>query len=120
MEFVHPFIRYALVGILNTAVHAAVFAWCVRIVKLRMVTGNTLAFLVAVTVSFLINSLWTFGKAPTLASYVLFAGFMGLWAAAIGKVGDKIQLPPALVFTSFTATSLVVGFLFSKLVVFKG
>lgn len=47
--------RYISVGIVNTALHWAVFSFMVYIMKYDQAVSNVLAFLIAVTFSFLLT-----------------------------------------------------------------
>ena len=124
-SYLHPFagtfeqlVKFAAVGLLNTAVHGAIFAFLTKVLKANYSAGNLLAFLVAVTVSFAVNSLWTFQVAPSLYRYALFVSFMGAVAFATGYVGDRLGARAFIVFVSFSFLSFLLGFIYSKLIVF--
>jgi len=53
-------LRYAIVGVLNTSVDIAVFSLGIYWLDLPLLLANTMAFLVAVTQSFILNRFWTF------------------------------------------------------------
>jgi putative flippase GtrA len=54
------FARFAVVGVLATAVHTAVFAVAIELVYVEPVLANAIAFSVAVLVGFALNRHWTF------------------------------------------------------------
>jgi putative flippase GtrA len=77
---------FAVVGLVNSAVDFGVFSFAYYYLGLRIIVANVLAWLVAVTGSYVMNSLTTFaresGRALTLKAYVGFAAsqFAGLVA----------------------------------------
>lgn len=64
------FIKYLSIGIVNTAIHWAIFAICFLILNLNQGISNLIAFILAVTFSFFMNSYFTFNKRPTSIRYV--------------------------------------------------
>ncbi|MFP3515008.1 GtrA family protein [Pseudomonas sp. SIMBA_077] len=113
------FFKYVSVGVLNTLLHWIMFAWLVYREDYDQATANLCAFSIAVTFSFFANAYITFQKKPTTVRYIAFVAFMGALSYALGFFADRINLPPILTLITFSATSLVVGFLYSKLIVFK-
>jgi putative flippase GtrA len=77
---------FAVVGLVNSAVDFGVFSFAYYYLGLRIIVANVLAWLVAVTGSYVMNSLTTFaresGRALSLKAYVGFAAsqFAGLVA----------------------------------------
>ncbi|WP_285535227.1 GtrA family protein [Brucella sp. NBRC 12950] len=118
MEISGQFLRYALIGLANTAIHGAIMALLVRGVRFRLAIANLAAFGCAVTFSYFANSLWTFMSQPSWTRYLLFVSFMGCLAYATGFIGDIMKTSPMIVFISFTTLSLVAGFAFSRYFVF--
>ena len=110
---------YTLIGIGNTAVHWAVFGVLFALCGLTQAVSNTVAFLVAVTVSYFLNARFTFKVQPRGIRYLLFVVFMGFFSYATGWVGDWLALPAVITLIAFSAISLVLGFIYSKLVVFR-
>jgi len=74
---------------------------------------------VAVTVSFFINSKWTFKKEATGLRYFLYAGFMGGIATSIGAISNTVKLNPVFTLMLFSFTSLAIGFIYSRFFVFR-
>lgn len=113
------FLKYLSVGVVNTLLHWVVFAWLVYKEDYSQATSNLYAFSVAVTFSFFANSYMTFQKKPTTVRYVTFVAFMGALSYVSGFMADRINLPPILTLVTFSAASLILGFFYSKLIVFK-
>lgn len=113
------FTRYVSVGAINTLIHWITFATGVYIVGINQMLSNFIAFSIAVTFSFFANARWTFKSQASLARYVMFVFFMSLVALLTGYIADKIYLPPILTMIIFSFLSLVIGFYYSKLVVFR-
>ena len=103
--------RYISVGIVNTALHWAVFGIMVYIMKNDQAVSNVVAFLIAVTFSF--------SAKATGRGYVLFVGFMGLLSFISGQVSDHYNISPLITLIEFSSISLVCGFLYSRFIVFR-
>lgn len=114
------FARYFSVGVINTLLHWVVFAALVYLASTTQATANLIAFIVAVTFSFFANAKFTFKKKATGDRYVAFVGFMGVLSYLTGFIADKVNAAPIITLVAFSAISLVLGFLYSKLFVFKG
>lgn len=113
------FLRYGVVGIANTAVHAAVFFSLVSLLTFSQALGNCIAFFVAVTVSFFLNAHFTFRQRPTLSKFVRMTTVMALLSYASGRVGDVLSLNPVVTFLICCAVSYVAGFLLTRYFVFR-
>lgn len=113
------FMKYAVVGGINTAIHWATFAAVYYSFSYNQMISNFFGFCVAVTFSFFINAKWTFKSDHTTSKYILYVGFMGLLALICGYLADKASLNPLVTLIGFSVISLFVGFLYSKFVVFK-
>jgi putative flippase GtrA len=107
------------VGVLNTALHWIVFSVGVYMFSVNQAAANFLAFVVAVSFSFFANARYTFKAKLKVRGYFLFVSFMGLMSIIVGKVSDYYQISPIITLIEFSAISLICGFFFSKLVVFK-
>lgn len=114
------FARYFSVGVINTLLHWVVFAALVYLAGTTQATANLIAFIVAVTFSFFANAKFTFKKKATGSRYVAFVAFMGALSYLTGFIADKVNAAPIITLVVFSAISLVLGFLYSKLFVFKG
>ncbi|MFD2237496.1 GtrA family protein [Aureimonas populi] len=112
------FSRYLSVGVVNTALHWLVFALLLA-AGATQALANFLAFCVAVTFSFFANARWTFRSAATPWRYVLYVCFMGALAALVGWGADRAMLHPVMTLVAFSLVSLLCGFAYSRLIVFK-
>lgn len=69
------FIKFAIVGVVNTAINLSVLYVLTEFFGLWYILSSLLAFLVAVTNSFIMNTLWTFKsniKHKTATKYTKF------------------------------------------------
>ncbi len=113
------FIKYAIVGCLNTAVHWLVFALFFYLLRTSQSTGNLIGFTMAVVCSFFLNAKVTFEAEACLRGFVSFTLFMAAMSWIIGCFADVLQLPPIITLAAFSSISLLLGFLYSKIIVFK-
>ena len=74
-KIVRQFVKFCMVGVVNTIIDYAVYLFFSRLVGLYFLYANIIAILVAMTFSFVINKYWTFrNKENKLKSqYVKFA-----------------------------------------------
>ncbi|MCW4651040.1 GtrA family protein [Pseudomonas aeruginosa] len=112
------FLRFALVGAVNTGIHWTIFGAAVYL-GLSQALSNLIAFLCAVTFSFFANAAFTFKAPPTAIRYLSFTLFMGTMAAAFGCAADILHINPLITLISFSGLSLVAGFIYSRYFVFK-
>jgi putative flippase GtrA len=120
-------VSFAFVGLVNSAVDFAVFSLCYYLLDLPIVAANTIAWIVAVSGSYVMNSTITFaaesGRRLHVKGYAGFAlsqvmGFLGntatVWClvelAAVPAWAAKV----AAIFVSF-----VVNFSLSHFLVFR-
>lgn len=119
MSIIHKVGRYALVGVINTAIHWLVFLLLYYVLKADQSFSNLVAFMVAVSCSFFLNGHFTFNTRLDIKRYFLFTAFMGLISYLIGVLADAVNLLPILTLVIFTVISFVLGFLWSHFIVFK-
>lgn len=112
------FSRYSLIGVFNTLLHWVVFAIIVSF-GFSQAAANGWAFAVAASVSYLLNSRFTFQQTPQKKGYVFFVVGMGSISVLVGLLGDVFAWPGLLTLVLFSALSLTLGFAWSKWVVFK-
>lgn len=112
------FARYTSVGVVNTLIHWAIFA-ALYADGAQQSTSNLLAFCCAVTFSFFANAKWTFKAQATTTRYFLYIVFMGTMALLVGWMADRLKINPIVTLIFFSALSLVSGFVYSKLIVFR-
>ncbi len=113
----HQFMRYALVGLLNTGIHWGTFAATLPFTE-HQGTSNAISFCIAATFSYFCNAKFTFQAKPTGSRYFLFLAVMGLISYGTGYFAQQANLHPLVTLTLFTGISFVLGFLFSRFIVF--
>jgi putative flippase GtrA len=104
--------RFAVVGAVATATHAAVFAAAIEVTHIEPVLATALAFVIAMLAGFALNRRWTFAvsDAPTrrlwryalaaLAGLALNAGIMYCvvhllhWSPYLGLAAAIVLVPP--------------------------
>lgn len=112
------FSRYGLVGIANTLVHWLAFLVLHFALALSQALSNLAAFAVAASLSYFANARFTFGAQPSGRRYLLFLLGMGSLSLAVGAVSDWARLSPWLTLVTFSAVSLIVGYGYSRCVIF--
>lgn len=110
--------KYASVGVVNTLIHWLSF-YAALASGLTQSVSNLIAFCIAVTFSFFVNARWTFSSEYSLYRYIMYVIFLGSLAWITGAVADNIQANPVVTLITFSAISLVAGFLYSKFIVFR-
>lgn len=60
-------VKFAAVGVLNTAVHVMTTVLLVEMLHVNPVPASVVGFVFAVTVSFLLNTYWTFRRSDNLS-----------------------------------------------------
>lgn len=113
------FSKFASIGVINTALHWLIFYLCIEFLTLNQAYSNVLAFVCAVSFSFFVNARYTFKSTTSWPRYISFTSFMGVLSFAVGATADTFQLPALLTLITFSAISLIIGFLFSHFFVFK-
>ncbi|MBV8745518.1 MAG: GtrA family protein [Xanthobacteraceae bacterium] len=124
-EFMRKASTFALVGVVNTAVDFCVFMVGYKLMHLPLIPANLLSWMVAVSGSYVLNSMITFaaesGRRLTLRAYASFvasgiAGFIGntatLWVASF-------FVPVAIAKVIAIGASFVLNFSLSHFVVFR-
>ncbi|KJT24719.1 GtrA family protein [Salmonella enterica] len=113
------FARHTSIGVINTLIHWFVFAICIYAFHTGQTIGNFAGFVVAVSFSFFANARFTFRSSTSTLRYMLYVGFMGSLSAVVGWSADKSGLAPIFTLIIFSAISLVCGFVYSKIIVFR-
>lgn len=117
---IKQFSKYTLIGILNTLVHWLVFFILHNQLDFSQSNSNLFAFAVAVVFSFFMNAKFTFQAQTNIRRFMSFTLFMATVSWLVGYAADSFQLPALLTLVSFSAISLVLGFLYAKFIVFEG
>ncbi|AHL35729.1 sugar translocase [Pseudomonas brassicacearum] len=114
------FFSYSLVGLANTLIHWQIFFVLRVAFGLNQALSNFTAFCVAASFSFYVNALYTFEAKTSVLGYVLFLFVMGTLSFIVGYLGDRWHVHGLLTVAVFSLLSLVIGFLLSRFVVFRG
>lgn len=114
------FSTYALVGLANTLLHWQMFFVLRVAVGLDQSTSNLAAFFVAASFSYYLNAIYTFDAKLSAMGYLVFLCLMGALSYVVGYLGDRWQIHGLLTVAAFSLLSLVLGFLLSLYVVFRG
>jgi putative flippase GtrA len=125
VEFMRKASTFALVGVLNTAVDFCVFMMGYKLLHLALIPANLLSWTVAVSGSYVLNSMITFaaesGRRLTLRAYVSFVA-----SGVAGLIGNTATLWVASFFVPVVAAkvlaigaSFVLNFSLSHFVVFR-
>ena len=95
MALARSFVRFAVVGAIATAIHAAVFAALIETTRIDPVAATVVAFAAAFGAGFALNRRWTFGSRAAPAAQLpryLAAQLAGLaLSAAIMHVAVHLQ-----------------------------
>ena len=87
------FVKFGMVGVLNTAIDLAVFSALYFVLGVPLLIANTCAVVVAATNSYLVNKYWTF-RDPSAGRDAVRAGvvFFALNLAGLGLANLTIWL----------------------------
>ena len=116
---------FAIVGLLNSAVDFAVFSFAYYYLLLSIVPANVMAWSVAVTGSYVMNSLTTFaresGRELRLKAYISFAlsQVLGLVANTATVFVASYFMPVLIGKVLAIGASFLVNFTLSHFVVFR-
>jgi putative flippase GtrA len=110
---------YTVIGVANTLIHWQIFFLLSVAAGFTQAASNLAAFCVAASFSFYMNALYTFDAKASVGGYLSFMVAMGALSLGVGHAGDVWRLHGLLTVALFSALSLVLGFLFSKYVVFR-
>ena len=117
MKSLPKFISYSAIGVLNTALHWISF-YILYAYNNAQAVSNGIAFLLAVTFSYMMNARFTFKDKPCLRKYVPYSLGMAAISYGIGLAADHIGAFPLVTLVTSSAVSLAVGFLFADKVIF--
>ena len=118
-------ISFAMVGVVNTGIDFSVFWTAANYLQWPLVPANVLAWLVAVSFSYAMNSFITFGpesgRILRWRDYATFvaSGIAGMVASTATLVALSYVLPLVLAKLLSILVSFVVNFALSHFVVFK-
>ena len=116
---------FAMVGMINTAVDAAIFFFMLGFVTTSLIVANVTAWLIAVTGSYVMNSLTTFsaetGGQLRLKDYAAFvgSGLVAVTATTLTVVAAAQFVPVWAAKALAIAVSFAVNFSITHFVVFR-
>lgn len=118
-------VSFALVGIVNTVVDFAIFTFTYQILTLSLIASNVIAWLIAVSFSYVMNTYTTFhhetGRVLRQKDYLNFvaSGIFGVVAttATLIALSLYIQVMAAKLISIFAG--FIVNFTISNFVVFR-
>jgi putative flippase GtrA len=119
--------RFAIIGVVNTLVDFGVFLFAITFVTSSLIAANVLSWTVAVTGSYVMNSLFTFAvESGRQLRFRAYAGFVGSGIAGLVAntatllLGAKVLfLPVVLAKVLAIAVSFLVNFSLARFVVFR-
>jgi putative flippase GtrA len=118
-------LSFAFVGVFNTAIDFSIFWTTAEILRWPLVLANVLAWLVAVTFSYAMNSFTTFGpesgRVLRWRDYLTFAGsgIAGMVSSTATVFALSYVMPLLFAKVVSIVVSFVVNFSLSHFVVFK-
>jgi putative flippase GtrA len=116
---------FALVGVVNTAIDLAVFVFAYNVLHLSLIPANVMAWFVAVTFSYALNSTFTFaaesGRQLRWRDYGTFvaSGVVGVVANTATLVLVSYVAPVWVAKALAIGVSFLVNFTMSHFVVFR-
>lgn len=121
---IQQFVRYCLVGLVNTAVGLSLIYACMLFFNLPPGISNAIGFAVGVCVSYVLNKRFTFkSSAPAGRSFAMFAGVVAVgYAANLALVLFAVHtagLNPYLAQPLGLSVYIVIVFLGSRYAVFR-
>lgn len=118
-ERLKQFLTYAFIGVINTGIHWGAFGCFYHFADCSQSLSNLAGFLIAVTFSYVMNARFTFKKEQNFAGYVKMVLIMASISWGIGWCADQSDWYPLVTLVLSSATSLVLGFVLTKLLVFR-
>lgn len=109
--------RYALIGVGNTGIHLFIVALLIWFVGLNQMYANIIAYIIASSLSFVMNAKWSFKRKPEARNYVRFqlVSVLGLIVSAtLGYLGDHFGWHFAVTVFLIALTVPVVSFLLHR------
>lgn len=100
-------------------VHWSVFFFLLYGATLNQAWSNFIAYMFALTFSFYANARFTFKAKISKRRYVSFVSFMAVLSVVMGNIADEMALAPLVTMVVFSFISLVIGFSYSHLIVYR-
>ncbi|MFC3902967.1 GtrA family protein [Acinetobacter marinus] len=111
------FIRYFLIGVLNTLIHWLVF-FAFYCFMSSQAFCNFMGFSVACFFSYVLNSIFNFKAKMRFKKFIIFYFMLGTISLLVGFFADRVELTPLLTLVITSAISFFFGFFLSKKMVF--
>lgn len=119
------FIKFALVGVINTTIHYTVFYTLYRYLGVYHLLASTSGFMLAVINSYMMNRYWTFNSSADDISQEFFRFFLiSVFAFFVNLAGMFLLVeyllvaPPLAQFLTIIIT-LIINFTFNRYWVFR-
>ncbi len=118
-------VSFALVGVGNTAIDFGVFTLCYELLELPLVPANVIAWLVAVSCSYVMNTMTTFsaesGRVLRRRDYLSFmaSGVLGVIATTVTLVVLSHYIQVMIAKLISILVGFMVNFTMSNFVVFR-
>lgn len=109
---------YTFIGVLNTALHWTIF-FILSGFGFSQAYSNLTAFIISSTFSYCMNSKFNFKKKAKGRTYILFVVGLGALSLLIGGCADRFNINSFITLIAFSSLSLILGFIYSKYIVFK-
>ena len=126
MGSARQFLVFALIGVVNTAVHFVVFVVLLRVFDVPMLAASTIGYCAGVANSYVMNRLWTF-KVTTRANSREFLRFaavniisLGINLLVLKYLAANVGLGPEVAQIGAIGASLVANFAGNKWWAFAG
>lgn len=110
-ELVRQTLRYAAVGVVNTAVGLGAI-WTLVALGLSPLTSNALGYALGLTVSFILNRTWTFQARDGMPVVRFLGAFAVCYSANLATLALGLKIAPQAVYLSQAAAVAVYSVLF--------
>lgn len=115
----NEFIRFASVGVANTAIHWGIFLLLI-LSGTKQSSANLVSFSFSAIFSYFVNSFFTFKKKPAINNFIRFFVVMGMVSLTIGWIAEELSMEPVFTLITTSAASLFLGYLGSRFLIFNG
>jgi putative flippase GtrA len=109
--------RYALIGVCNTTIHLLIVGLLTWFAEFNQMYANVIAYIVASSFSFVMNTRWSFQSRPGARNYARFqlVSLFGLIVnATVGHLGDHFGWHIAVTVFLIALTVSVISFLLHR------
>ncbi|MHA2940287.1 GtrA family protein [Vibrio sp. RC27] len=114
----NTYFKYCLIGALNTLIHMLCFFMLFKYVGFNLVVSNVCSFAISVSISYILNSIYTFSSTIRASLFLIYFLFMLVLYTVTSYIcellsGHYLSIFSILIFNSFIGFSLtrwLVGF----------